>query len=303
MGTNTLIRRGVRWLASRGALNWMPDESYLKLKYWACIGKKLNLRDPKTFNEKLQWLKLYDRKPEYTLMVDKYEAKKYAAERIGEKYVIPAIGVWDRFDEIDFSELPDQFVLKCTHDSGGLVICKNKAAFDIESAKAKINKSLRKNYYLQGREWPYKNVKPRIIAEKYLEDSKTRELRDYKFFAFDGIVKAMFIATDRQRKGAETKFDYFDINFTHLPFTNVHPNADACPAKPERFDEMVRLAEKLSVGFSQLRVDFYEVNGVVYFGEFTFSHMSGFAPFVPEKWDKTFGDWIKLPDNKSNKSV
>ena len=292
-----LIRRSVRWLAGRGVFNWMPDEPYLKLKYWACMGKKLNLRDPKTFNEKIQWLKLHDRKPEYTSMVDKYEAKKYVAEKIGEEYIIPTIGVWDSYDEIDFSTLPNQFVLKCTHDSGGLSICRDKATFDIESAREKINRSLKKKYFLQSREWPYKNVKPRIIAEQYMEDRSTQELRDYKFFCFDGVAKALFIASDRQKKDEDTKFDFYDIDFRHLPFTNGHPNALITPQKPERFQEMVELAEKLAAGFPHLRVDFYEVNGVVYFGELTFSHWSGFQPFVPEEWDTTFGNWINLPDN------
>ena len=297
MSDFSIIRRSLRWLAGRGVFNWMPDEPYLKLKYWACMGKRLNLRDPKTFNEKIQWLKLHDRKPEYTIMVDKYEAKKYVADRIGEEYIIPTLGVWDRFDDIDFSKLPEQFVLKCTHDSGGLSICRDKATFDIDSAREKINRSLKRKYFLQSREWPYKDVKPRIIAEQYMEDRSTQELRDYKFFCFDGVAKALFIASDRQKRGEDTKFDFYDIEFRHLPFTNGHPNADVNPQKPKKFQEMIQLAEKLATGFPHLRVDFYEVNGVAYFGELTFSHWSGFQPFVPEEWDTTFGNWIKLPDN------
>ncbi len=282
-------------LSRLGFYNSMPDEEYLKKKYKYSMGKELNLDNPQTFNEKLQWLKLYDRKPVYTTMVDKYEAKKYVADIIGEEYIIPTLGVWNHFDEIDFDKLPNQFVLKCTHDSGGLVICKDKAKLDKAAAKKKIEKSLKRDFYLNGREWPYKNVKPRIIAETYMEDEETKELRDYKFFCFNGKVKALFIASERQTKDEETKFDFFDADYNHLPFTNGHPNAEVLPKKPVMFEEMKVLAEKLSQGVPELRVDFYEVNGRIYFGELTFSHWSGMMPFDPEEWDKTFGDWIELP--------
>lgn len=271
----------------------VPDKLYLKWRYRAKMHKKLDLKNPKTFNEKLQWLKLYDRKPIYTTMVDKFEVKKYVAENIGEEYIIPTIGVWDNFEDVDFESLPEQFVLKCTHDSGGLVICRDKTQFNKELAKRKIEKSLKKSYFWQGREWPYKYVKPRILAETYMEDEVTGELPDYKFFAFDGVVKAMFIATERQSKD-ETKFDFFDENFRHLPFTNGHPNADVTPQKPQNFERMKKLSEKLSVGIPQVRVDFYEVNGKVYFGELTFSHWSGFVPFDPPEWDEKMGDWIDI---------
>lgn len=278
-------------------LSFIPDEPYLKIMYRLRMGKKLNLNDPQTFNEKLQWLKLHDRNPLYTTMVDKYEAKKYVASIIGDDYIIPTIGVWDKFDDIDFNTLPNQFVLKCTHDSGGLVICQNKNIFDIDSAKKKINTSLKTNFYWVAREWPYKNVKPRIIAEKYMEDSEDNELRDYKFFAFDGVAKALFIATDRKKKDEETKFDFFDINFKHLDLTNGHPNADEIPHKPKCFDKMIELTQMISKKIPQVRVDFYEVNGKTFFGEITLSHWSGMKPFVPEEWDKIFGSWIKLPSD------
>lgn len=275
----------------------LPDKMYISLYYYMKMHKKMNWKNPQTFNEKLQWLKLYDRKPEYTKMVDKYEAKKYVADRIGEEYIIPTLGVWDKFDDIDFDKLPDQFVLKCTHDSGGLAICRDKNSFDKQAAKKKIDRSLKNNYYWSSREWPYKNVKPRIIAEKYMEDTATAELRDYKIFTFDGVAKALFIATERANETEETKFDFFDVEFNHLPFTNGHPNADICPAKPETFDEMIKLAERLSINIPHLRVDLYEVNGKAYFGELTFSHWGGMMPFEPAEWDKTFGDWIKLPES------
>ena len=280
----------------RGWFNWINDKTYLQIAYRIAMGKKLPLDNPQTYNEKLQWLKLYDRKPEYTLMVDKFEAKKYAASIIGEQHIIPTLGVWDRFDDIDFDKLPNQFVLKCTHDSGGLIICKNKTKLNKEKARSVINGCLKNNYYWGQREWPYKDVKPRIIAEKFMVDESGYELKDYKWFCFDGEPKALFIATDRGVKGEETKFDFFDMDFNHLPFTNGHPNANKEIKRPAGFDKMRVLAEKLSKGIPHVRVDFYDINGHIYFGELTFSHWSGMTPFVPEEWDYTFGSWIKLPD-------
>ena len=277
-----------------GLYDRLPDERFLRKYYKIRFGRELNLEDPKTYTEKLQWLKLFDRKPIYTSMVDKHEAKEYVAQRIGSEYIIPTLGVWDSFDEIDFDSLPDQFVLKCTHDSGGLVIVKDKSKLDLDAARVKINKSLKRNYYLHGREWPYKNVKPRILAETYMEDPETAELRDYKFFCFNGEVKALFVATERYKAGEETKFDFFDAEYNHLPFTNGHPNAEVLPEKPKTFEKMKELAAELSVGIPHLRVDFYEVDGKIYFGELTFSHWSGMMPFDPEEWDRTFGDWIDL---------
>ena len=262
----------------KGKVHFLKDETYLKMMYKCAFHKKLNLDNPTTFNEKLQWLKLHDRNPIYTQLVDKYEVKKYVKNKIGEEYIIPTLGVWDRFEDIDFSALPNQFVLKCTHDSGGLVICKDKSSFYIQKAKRKIEKCLKCNYYWAGREWPYKDVKPRIIAEEYMEDTETGELRDYKFFTFGGKVKALFIASERQKEGEETKFDFFDKSYNHLQIT-----------------KMKELSELLSKGIPHLRVDFYEVNGKPYFGELTFSHWSGLVPFEPEEWDKIFGDWITLP--------
>ena len=281
-------------LGHRGLLNWVDDETYLKIAYRIRMGKKLNLNPPVTFNEKLQWLKLHDRRPEYTTMVDKYEAKKWIAERIGEEYIIPTLGVWNHFDEIDFDTLPNQFVLKCTHDSGGLVICRDKKKLDKNEARKKIEKCLRHNYYWGLREWPYKNVRPRIIAEKYMEDSATNELRDYKFYAFRGVAKAMFIASNRQK--GETAADCFDMDFKPLQFTWGYPNSKVQPQKPGNFEEMVKIAEKVTKDIPEARVDFYEVNGKTYFGEITFFDGSGMQRFNPDSWDETFGKWIKLPE-------
>lgn len=284
----------------RGKYDDMNDIEYLKRLYRAQMKKELNLDNPKTYNEKLQWLKLYDRNPLYTKMVDKYEVKRYVADLIGDEYIIPTIGVWDRFDDIDFDKLPNQFVLKCTHDSGGLVICKDKSKLDLEAAKLKICKSLNRNYYYQGREWAYKDVKPRIIAENYMVDESGYELKDYKFFCFNGVVKAMFIATDRQVVGEETKFDFFDADFNHLPFTNGHPNSKQIIQKPTQFEQMKQLAVILSDGIPHARIDFYEIKGQIYFGEITLSHWSGMVPFEPEEWDYIFGEWLTLPDKKYN---
>lgn len=290
------------YLAYKGWFDSLDDEKYLKQMYRGTIGKKLNIHAPQTFNEKLQWLKLYDRKPIYTELVDKFEVRKHIAAAIGEEYLIPLVGgPWESFDEIDFDALPEQFVLKCTHDSGGLVICRDKSMLDKDAAKAKIEKSLKRNYYLTGREWPYKNVKPRIIAEAYMEDAQTSELRDYKFFCFGGEAKILFVASERQAKGEETKFDFFDMQYNHLDVRNGHPNAAVPPEKPAQFKLMQELAEKLSVGVPQLRVDFYEVNGQVYFGELTFFHWSGMVPFDPPEWDVKLGEWIQLPESAQNK--
>lgn len=273
----------------------LPDKIYLQIYYRRIFGRKLNLKEPKTFNEKIQWLKLYDRNPTYSKMVDKYEAKNYVENKIGKEYIIPTLGVWEEFDKINFSELPNQFVLKTTHDSGGVVIVKDKDKMNLVKTKKIIEDSLNNNYYLQGREWPYKNVKHRIIAEKYMVDESGYELKDYKFFCFNGIAKVMFIASDRQNTNEETKFDFFDMEFNHLPFTNGHPNSNKIIIKPKSFEKMKKLAEILSEGISQVRIDFYDINGNIYFGEMTFSHWSGFVPFIPDEWDYRLGSMINLP--------
>ena len=275
----------------------IPDKPYLELKYHWAFGKRLDLENPVTYSEKLQWLKLYDRKPLYTDLVDKYKVKNYVAGLIGEEYIIPTYGVWDNVNDIDINALPESFVLKGTHDGGSIVLCKNKRDFNLSEAKKKLRKSLKQNYYWHGREWPYKDVQPRIIAEAYMEDKETEELRDYKFFCFDGVVKALFIASDRQ-KPVDTKFDFFDADGNHLDIKQGHPNAAVPPNLPMNFELMKQLASVLSDGFPQLRVDFYEVNGRVYFGELTFSHFDGMVPFIPEKWDEIFGNYIQLPKKK-----
>lgn len=291
-----LLRKINTFLSLKGFFDFLSDISFIKMRYRLCIGKKIDLSNPKTFNEKLQWLKLYNRDPMQITMVDKRLAKDYVANIIGTEYVIPMLGFWHRAEDIDFDSLPNQFVLKCNHDSGGIVICRDKSLLDRDETVAKLKKALKRDPYKAAREWPYKNVDRCIIAEEYIEDSARHQLLDYKFFTFGGKVKALFIASDRQLKDVPTKFDFFDENFNHLPIINGHPNSHDLPQKPKNFDLMKVLAEKLSVGTPHLRVDFYEADGKVYFGELTFFHYGGLVPFYPEEWDETFGSWIELPD-------
>lgn len=276
----------------------ISDEMFLKKKYKVLMHRNLDLDCPKLYTEKLQWLKLYDRNPLYTVLVDKIAAKEFVSNLIGEEYVIPTIGTWNSADEIDFDLLPEKFVIKCNHNSGlGMCICHDKKNINVSKVRRALNRGLKQDYYMTGREWPYKNVRRRIIAEKYMEDSRYGELRDYKFFTFDGVPKVLYI-TQGRGSDEETVADFFDMDFNHLPFTIDHNMADVLPEKPANFELMKELAAKLSQGTPQLRVDFYEVDGKVYFGEMTFFHCSGFEKFSPEKWDTIFGEWITLPPPK-----
>lgn len=268
------------------------DKLYLSLRYRLFMHKKLNLRNPQTFNEKLNWMKLYYHNPIYPKLVDKYEVKKIVSSIIGSEHVIPTLGVWNCVDDIEFDYLPNQFVLKCTHDSGGLVVCKDKSSLDIKATKAKLGTAMNRNYFTVSREWAYKHVPPRIIAEQYMEDDTTHALNDFKFFCFNGKVKILFIATER---ATDVKFDFFDINFHHLNVINGHPLASVTPHKPKTFNQMVQLAERLSKGYPFMRVDLYEVNGKVYFGEYTVYHYGGTVPFEPADFDLEMGSWITLP--------
>lgn len=270
----------------------MSDEEFLKKNFKYRLGYELNLENPQTFNEKLQWLKLHDRRPEYTMMVDKYAVKKYVAEKIGEQYIIPTLGVWNRFDDIDFGQLPDQFVLKCTHDSGGLVICRDKSKFDIRAARRKINRCLKHNYYWSGREWPYKNVKPRIIAEKYMIDFKSNDIKDYKFLCFNGEPQIIEIHSSRF-SDFHTQ-DFYDITWNP---TKIRQGAVSSTQidKPLNFDKMIEYSKILSKGLIHLRVDWYEINGNLFFGELTFYDGSGFDKFDNEYSDVFLGKLIHLP--------
>lgn len=274
------------------------DKKYLELLFRCRMGFKLDLANPKTFSEKIQWLKLYDRNPKYTSLVDKYEVKKYVAERIGKEHVIKTINVWDSPEEVIFDNLPNSFVLKTTHGGGnsGVIVIKDKSSQDINVVREKMANSMMQDLYKDSREWPYKNVKRRIIAEEYVEDEATKELRDYKFFCFNGEVKFMFVGSERQKPGENVKFDFFDSDYNHLDIQQGHPNSKILPDKPSCFDTMKEIASKLSVGIPHVRVDLYEANGIVFFGEMTFYHFGGMVPFVPEKWDTIFGEYIELPN-------
>lgn len=278
---------------NHGLGKFIPDEMFIRCKFREQMGYSLNLRHPVTFNEKLQWLKLHDRKPLYTTLVDKYAVKEYVANIIGDEYVIPTIGVWENFDDINFKELPNQFVLKCTHDSGGLVICKDKKTLEMMGTKKKIESSLNTNYYLAGREWPYKNVQRKIIAEKYMEDEKTKDLRDYKFFCFNGKVRCYKIDFNRFTCH---KANYYDENSLLIDVGEkmCPPDHNILLEQPTRLSEMIELAQKLSHSIPFVRVDFYEVNEKVYFGEMTFYPAAGFGAFSFEGNDKMLGEWIEL---------
>lgn len=282
-------------LMDHGWFNWLPDRGYLRLRFRLSIGTRLNLRNPKTYSEKLQWLKLYDRRPEYIEMADKIRVKELVAAAIGEEYVIPTIGTWDRAEQIDFDALPNQFVLKCNHDSGSTVICRDKQHFSKEAAVKKLNRCLRKNGYWFGREWPYKQITPKIMAEPYIEDAKTGQLIDYKFMCFDGVPKVLLVISNRQNKESGTTLDYCDMDYQRLDFKNGYQPAEQLPEKPQHFEEMKRISETLSKGIPHVRVDLYEANGKLYFGELTFFQWSGFYPFDPPCWDEKIGAWLRLP--------
>lgn len=294
------VRVLLNGLLSKIAYLIKDDEKYLRLKWKLCMDYPLNLDNPKSFSEKLQWLKLYNHNPLYTILVDKVAVKEYVQSILGQDYIIPTLGVYNKPEDIDWDSLPERFVLKCTNDSASVVICKDKKTLNKKKIIKKFKKCLKHNYYYQGREWPYKDVPRRIIAEEYIEPKTgMNDLPDYKFFCFDGIVKAMFIATDRQTAGEKVKFDFFDADFNHLPFRQGHDNATICPAKPKHYELMIEAAEKLTKGIPHARVDFYDTGEKVLFGEVTLFHFGGVTPFEPLEWDYRFGDWLVLP-NKQN---
>ncbi|MBR2208359.1 MAG: hypothetical protein IJ859_06065 [Synergistaceae bacterium] len=271
----------------------LPDEVVLKILFRKVLGQKLNLDNPQTFNEKLQWLKLYYREPLFTAMVDKYGVKQYIANLIGEQYIAKTYGIYDSFDEIDFSSLPNSFVMKCTHNSGSLVIVKDKNKLDHNAAKRKLQGGLKHNYFYFGREWPYKNIQPRILVEEFLHDDKNEVLPVYKFFNFNnGATIIQAITNDKM---SNESIDYFDENWNLLPIQQVFPNSETPPTRPDNLEEMLQLSVKLSRGFPFLRTDFYNVGGRTYFSEFTFYSDSGFGKFCPDSWDKELGNRIQLP--------
>jgi len=270
------------------------DRTILKAKYFQTFKRKLDLRHPQSFNEKIQWMKIYDRDPRYTTLSDKYAVKDIVAEKIGKEHIIPTLGVWNAFDEIDFDALPEQFVLKCTHDSGGLVICRDRKDLDMETARKKITASLKTNFYYHSREWQYKDIPPRIIAEAYMQDGDSRELKDYKFYCFDGEPAFLYISEGLEDHRT-AHISFVTMDWERAPYLRSdYPGFETLPPKPSTFDEMVRFARKLSAGFRFVRVDLYEINGVVYFGELTFTPTGGFVPFSPDSADYEMGKRFRL---------
>lgn len=270
------------------------DILYIKLDYFFNMHSKLNLNNPQSFNEKLQWLKIYNKKEYFTQLVDKATVKDFIKEIIGEEYIIPTYGVWNNFENIPFENLPNKFILKCTHDSGGIVICKNKNDFNKEQAKIKINHCLQKNYYLEHREYPYKNVVPRIIAEKLLETADIDGVKDYKFMCFHGVCKMVFVCSNRSKQNVN--IDFFDTQWNHLPFKRHYQNSPYPIKKPKNLEKMISIVEKIAnkIETPFIRIDLYEILNKIYFGEVTFFPGAGLEEFDPKEWDYKIGRWINL---------
>ena len=274
--------------------NWgkqLSDEDFLKKLYRIYMGKELDLENPKTYSEKLQWLKLHDRKPEYAHLVDKVEFKEYISGKYGEEYVVPIIGVWDDIDDVDFDALPDRFVMKCTHDSGSFVICSDKSKLDWSAVKKRMKKFLDRDYYWVHREFPYKGLKPRVIIEQNLAEKPGQVIRNVKFFCFNGEPKCFLLGTN-----GTWDVDFYDMDFNHLPFVYEGPNSKEELPKPVNFDKMVEMSKELSQGMPHVRVDFMETEGRFYVGELTFFTASGFGKFTPEEWDLKIGEFLELPN-------
>lgn len=269
----------------------MKDERlYLRIKYYRNTRRWLHLRHPKEYSEVLQWLKIHDQNPRYRDLVDKYKVKEIVSKTIGEQYVVPLLGVWNSPDEIDFSALPERFVLKCTHLSGRVYCCHDRDSFDIPAVLDSLRQDLATDYYYAGLEWPYKNAERRIIAEAYLENESSEGSRsiltDYKFFCFSGVPKLFYISKDGDKCPTT---DFFDADFNPLPIRMRDPNSAVLPSKPECFEQMKALAAKLSEGIPHVRIDFYLADGKIYFGEYTFFHCSGFSLVQPYEWSIKMG--------------
>ena len=294
---------GVRfyYYSAHGKYQDMPDDEYLKMMFKARVKRELDLENPVRLSDKLQWLKIYDRNPEYSKMVDKYEIKKIVADKIGAEHVVPALNVWDKAEDIDITNLPDQFVLKCTHDSGGFVICKDKANFDLDAAKEKLGGRLKRNYFYGDREWPYKNVKPRIIAEPFIDTLGKPDSVEYKLTCYHGKVVFTTICTGIAHDELKNrKNDHYDRDWKPMPwYTFYEPSGEVLAKKPEYIDEMIEMAEKLSEGIPYLRVDFYRHEGRIYFGEVTFYTWGGFLIFEPDEWDIKLGEMLELPEKRT----
>ncbi|MBQ3697430.1 MAG: hypothetical protein II883_05875 [Spirochaetales bacterium] len=282
------------YLAYLGLYDREDDESFLRRKFKALLHYEPDFSSPKTFNEKMNWLKLHDRNPSYVSLVDKYEVKQIVSEIIGPEYVIPNLGIWDNPEAIDFDALPDQFVLKCSHDSGSRVICPDKSKLDFGKARRIMAKSLDNDYYLLNREWPYKDVRRRILAEKYIE-SKTGELNDYRFYCFNG--EPGFFSIDLNVR-SDIRVNFYDPDLSILPFGSAEepPDFNAEVTIPDNIGEMFDIARTLSKGHPFIRVDLYNVEGKIYFSELTFFSYGGFLEFYPDRsWDEKIGACLDLP--------
>ena len=271
----------------------IPDRAYLSLMYPIRMHTRLNLNNPTTFNEKIQWLKLYYKDKDYARFVDKYTVRKFVAERIGENHLIPLVGVYDNVEDIEYEELPDEFVVKCTHDSGSVILCNSKQ--DLMKNTSKLKSALKRKYYLSSRDYSYKGIKPRIIIEHRLKNNG-RGLRDYKFYCFDGAPRYLYISEGLENHST-AHISFYDIDMRVAPFRRSdYCPLDYQPAKPRKYDEMIEIAKKLSEGFIFVRVDMYEVDGNIYFSEMTFAPCGGYMPFEPKTYDKILGSHIILPN-------
>ncbi len=288
-GWHYLLTAGERGFVLRKTGRWLPDRLFLKAKYRVVFDRPLSLGAPRYFTEKIQWQKLADRNPLYHTLVDKAEVKRYVSARIGAEHIVPTLGVWEHPEQIDWETLPEQFVLKCTHDSGSTLVCRDKASFDRAAACGELSAALATDYGRRDREWAYRGVPPRILAEAYLGAG----LADYKIFCFGGRPEFLYVATDRDKPSEETKFDFYDLQWNHWDIRNGHPNAAVPPACPAHFGQMLELAEALAGDFPQVRIDFYETpEGRIFFGEYTFYHMGGFVPFDPDDADLKLGEYF-----------
>lgn len=287
----------VGYIYAMGLLNFLSDKSVLKILYWVNTGSKLNLKNPKSFNEKIQWLKLYNRNKKMTMMVDKYRVREYIKNLIGEEYVIPLLKVYDNEKEIDFNKLPDEFVLKCNHNAAiGLCVCRDKSKLDIKKVRANLRKGLNKNFYYSSREWAYKNVERKIICEKYMEDVGGKPLRDYKFFCFNGKAEFVYLSEGLEKHDTAS-ISFYDLNGNKMPFhRSDYKEFDETPEFPSNFEQMKEIANKIArdINIPFVRIDLYSIKGKVYFSEITFYPNSGFTPFEPKEWDLKIGELIDL---------
>ncbi len=279
---NKIVRVGLYYIDKPWA-----NKIYINKLFERLNGYKLDLNNPKTYVEKINWMKIYDRNPLYTQLVDKYRVKEYVSQKIGEEYIIPVLGIWNSVDEIDINTLPERFVIKANHDCGSVYFCVDKESFDENEVKKKLKKALKKNYFWGGREWVYKNVNRLIFAEEFVDNLSDN---NYKFFCFDGKVKAVYFTPYREKT-----VDFYDADYNPLNiYTRLYKPAPTPPHKTDKFEEMKAIAEKLSEGIRAVRVDLYEADGKIYFGEMTFYYEAGFTPFIPDEWNDKFGEWICL---------